>query len=306
MENSAPASTSAPSAAPSAPSVSAPTPSTGSESAPAAPASTGAPTPDFDFNQHLDKPVKLKVNGVDKELPLSKVLQDYQKAEAANEKFNKASELEKMLASKEVLFKQDPRKALQEFGHDPLLFAQQMLEDYLKEQEMSPEQKELNELRKFKEEQEKTKTEQEESKKQMEFQAAVDARKAELETNVLEAMDKVGLWKDVSTAQKMAEYMLEALDAGMDLTPEMAARLVKQDMQTSSKAMYGNLTGQQLFEILGEEGIKKVKEFDIGRVKTPSSATKSEAKPVSNTSVEGMENMSLSEYNRKLRQKLGL
>jgi hypothetical protein len=171
---------------------------------------------------------------------------------------------------------------------------------------MSPEQKELNDLRKFKEEQEKTKTEQEESKKQMEFQAAVDARKAELETNVMEAMDKVGLWKDVSTVQKMADYMIEAMDAGMDLTPEMAARLVKQDMQTSSKAMYGNLTGQQLFEILGEEGIKKVKEYDVGRVKSPSAATKAEPKKTSNTSIEGMENMSLSEYNRKLRQKLGL
>jgi hypothetical protein len=270
----------------------------------AAPASSGSPSPaaDFDFTQHLDKPIKFKVNGVDKELPLAKVIQDFQKAEAANERFNKAAELEKQIAAREELFKKDPRKALQEMGHNPTEVAQQWLEDYLKEQEMSPEQKELNELRKWREDQERTQKEQAESKQQQEFQAQVEARREELETNVIEAIEKVGLWKDVSTVQQIAAYMGEAFESGMDITPEMAARLVKRDQQNYSKSMYGNLNGEQLFQILGEDGIKKIKEYDLSRVKVPNQQS-AEKKPAP---AKPMEEMSLAEYNRKLRQELGL
>jgi hypothetical protein len=306
--------TSAPSAAPAqasaAPTTSSPSssPDTGSANpAPVTSSNPSAPTApeEFDVNKYLDKTFKTKINGVDKEVPLAKAIQDYQKFEAANEKFNKAAELEKSIAAKEALFKQDPRKALQELGHDPLAVAQQWLEDYLKEQEMSPEQKELNDLRREKEERNKTEAQKAEEAKKAEFEANVEARRQDLANGVMDAIDKNGMWRDERTIQAMADYMLNAFEAGMELTPDMAARLVKRDQQEYSKSAYGNMTGEQLFEILGEDNIKKVREFDVGRIKTPATQA-AKPKPAAPKLPEYDGKMSLAEYNKKLRQGFGM
>lgn len=314
MSDTATASVSSPtpstSAAPSAPVTSSSPSSSGTESGTPAPATSSqagaTSTPEaFDVNKYLDKTFKTKINGVEKEVTLAKAIQDYQKFEAANEKFTKAAELEKSIAEKEALFKQDPRKALQELGHDPLAVAQQWLEDFLKDQELSPEQRELNDLRKEKEERSRTEKESHEQKQKMEFEATVESRRQELETGVIEALEKHGLWKDESTAREMGAYMLEAFEAGIDLTPDMAARLVKRDHVEKFKHQFGGFTGEQLFAQLGEEGLKKLKEYDLSRIKTPAKVA-APSKPAAIQTPKFEEGMSLAEYNKKLRRDLGM
>lgn len=300
------ASSSAPSTSPS--SSEAPTPSSNASEASGTPSQPSGGTPtQFDINSHLDAPVKLKVNGAEKEYTLAKLIQEAQKFEAANERFNKASEMEKRLAEQEKMFKENPRKAMEQLGIDPFEFSQMTLEEFLKEQEKTPEQRELEELRRFQQEHLTKQQQAEEARKQQEFQAHVQAKTQELDTIIPELIEKYGLDKDISSAQRIADYMLEAMDNGMDLTYDMAARLVKREQETYFKNMFSRYKPEQIYSLLGDEGFQKLNEYSLNRVKAPTQTQQqSQQQPQNPPFKQSQKKESLAEYNRRLREELGL
>ena len=268
--------------------------------------STPAPASPFDINQHLDAAVKLKVNGAEKEYTLAKLLQEAQKFEAANERFNKAAEMEKTFAAREKLFKENPKQALKELGIDPYEFSQMTLEEFLQESEKTPEQKELERLKKFEQEQLSAKEQQEQARKQAEFDAILQGKQQELDTIIPEMIDKYGLIKDISSAQRIADVMLDAMEVGVDLTYDMAARLVKKEQEDYFKSMTSRMAPEQLYSYLGEDGFKKVSEYSLAKIKQQPAQQITPEPPKTPFKAQGDKKESLAEYNRRLRQELGL
>lgn len=292
-ESSAPSTSSTPSSAPESNSGS--TPSQGSQS---------APESDFDISKYLDKEVSVKVNGQDKKVSVAKMMQDYQLAEASNNRFQKASEIEKQHKSLMDSLKSDPAKVLKDMGLDPLEFSQRQLEEFIKSQEMTPEQKELAELRRFKEQQDLTRQEQQQLQEQQAFEAQVEIHRQEYSTKIVESMDKHSLPRDPAVVSMVADYLYNASEKGIDLPVEVAARLVKEDLTNNVKALLGQMNGDALFGMLGEDLARKIREYDLGRVGSKNSkpAQPSQSRPQMKSDTP----MTLEQINKKMREELGL
>ncbi len=58
------------------------------------------------------------------------------------------------------------------------------------------------------------------------------------------------------------------------MTAVEAAKLVQQDVEMRNQHLFKNLSPDQIIKIVGEDGLKKLREFDTSRLKDPSSGLK--------------------------------
>jgi antitoxin component of RelBE/YafQ-DinJ toxin-antitoxin module len=232
------------------------------------------------------------------------MMQDFQLGSAANERFMKAAEIEKQHKQLMDSLKSDPAKVFKEMGMDPLEFSQRQLEEFIRSQEMTPEQKELAELRRFKEEQELTRQEQQQLQEQKTFEAQVEIHRQEYSTKIVESMDKHSLPRDPAVVSMVADYLYNASEKGIDLPVEVAARLVKEDLTNNVKSLLGQMSGDALFGMLGEDLARKIRDYDLGRVgaknNKPTQPSQFKSQMKSDTP------MTLEQINKKMREDLGL
>lgn len=287
-----------------APSTSTSAPESSSSSTPSSgQAVDSAPTGDFDISKYLDREVPVKINGQEKKVSIAKMMQDFQLGQAANERFQKAAEIEKQHKQLMDSLKSDPAKVLKDMGLDPLEFSQKQLENFIQSQEMSPEQKELAELRRFKEEQEMARQEQQQMQEKQAFEAQVEIHRQEYSNKIQESMEKHNLPKDPAVVGMVADYLYNASEKGIDLPVEVAARLVKEDLTNNVKTLLGQMSGDSLFAMLGEDLARKIREYDLGRVGVKQKQPQ-QAKPTSQIKSDAP--MTLEQINKKMREDLGL
>ena len=265
-----------------------------------------SPQPEFSWNDHLDKEMELKINGKEQKVSLAKMKADYQKALAAEERFQQASAKEKQAMSILSSLKDNPAKALQELGIDPYEFSRSQIEQVIRDHEESPEQKELRELRDFKSKQETEVKTREEQRQQMEAEAKHQVTMEQLQTDIISSMEKHKLRRDESSVRAIAGMMHTAFKQGIEMTADHAARLYAQEQKASVSHSLKDLSGDELLAMLGEEVAAKIRQSDLARVKASSKAQQSSA-PKSNPLSENIVDPSdLKELNKKLRQELGL
>lgn len=295
-------------AAPSAPSETPSQSATPDSSTPSTPASVApaAAAEEWSVDKYLDRPVKVKVNGQEKEIPLSRVLQDYQTSQAAQEKFTKAAEMQKQYEGVMASFQKNPAEALKAFGIDTVQFAQQQLEQYIKSQEESPEQKELRELKAYKESIETEKLTAKEQAEMARQEREVEVATQELQTKIVDAMSKYDLPKDYTVISNIANYLQQADERGIAMTESQAAALVKEDMQNNYRHILNQMTPEQIYKHLGDDMTKKLRQYDLAQLKSPTQektgvkADVDMAKPVRVKQAETLDQM-----NRRLRKEFG-
>ena len=302
---------SAPEATPAAPvETGAPSSAPSSSSPSSAPASADkmapmSPSPDdFSVERFANSMVKVKVNGQEKEIPLSRVIQDYQRDQASQERFAKASEIQKQNDAMIAAFKKSPAEALKAFGIDPVEFSQKQLEDFIRSKEETPEARELRELRAFREASEAEKKILVEQQEQQQRTAAVNAAAAEIETKIIDSMTKHNLPRDPSVVGMIADYMARGHDEGYTVTAEMAASLVKEDLQNNYKHLIGQFSPEQLYGFLGDDTVKKMRDYELAKLKSPTPPPVPAAAPEAANTPKQRAGESLSQFNRRIRNEL--
>jgi len=191
-----------------------------------------------------------------------------QEAAQANKKAMKVLEEWNQLTS---LIK-DPRKAFEIFRHpsiglDPEKIAEDLIYEKIQREQMTPEQKEAAELkaRLMRLEDEKKAQEQEAQTQQM--KALEEKYTNDYQSKIISTLEKAGLPKNRRTVARMANYMLAGLQEGVELDPSDVIELVRKDYLEDIQGLFGQLEGDKLLEVLGEDVAKKIRATDLARIK---------------------------------------
>jgi hypothetical protein len=163
----------------------------------------------------LPPKIKVKVDGHDLEVSQEELVRDYQMRQASQKRFQEAAQLkqeaqEQMEALK--FAKENPIEFFRATGVNAKEFAEKVLLQELEESMLSPEEKELRELRNY-----KSKLEQEQKQRltlQQEQQRLAREQQTaqELENEILEVLTASNLKPNPRNIAKVAEYLLASLD----------------------------------------------------------------------------------------------
>lgn len=238
---------------------------------------------------------KVKIDGEEKEVPLEDLIANYQKGTAAYKKFEEAAKLkkeadERMKMDQELLrlLKEDPRALLMhpEVGHsreDIRKLAEGFLVEELELEQMTPEQRELKELRAKLKQQEEEKAQAEAAEREARIEAQKEHLAVEWTNTIKDILPKYGLPASARTIAQMATHKERALEQGYDLPWEEAAKLTKEDFMRWQREIYNSLDGDDLVKVLGQDVADKLRKATLAKAKpTPPPSPSTPSAPKAN------------------------
>lgn len=232
---------------------------------------------------------KIKSDGVDEELDYDDLVRLAQKGKSADSRFKEASttkkETEQLLAN----IKNNPIAALKQLEATPYFqenpkaiidllgperaqkFAEDLIWHQMQQEKMSPEQRELEELREQKKAWDAAKQKREEDEKTQAFEAERNEWREKYTAQFGEALDQFGLPKTPETIEIMASLNYAALENGYEPDLKELAEATRTQLTDRTRSLLGGLDEAALFDLLGEDISKKLRMHDISRLKSPTS-----------------------------------
>lgn len=238
--------------------------------------------------KNLKKKYALTVNGKSEEYELDlgndeEIKKHLQKSKASDQKFQEAAEVRKAAMEFIEQLRKNPRRVLSDpnIGIDVKKFAEEILNEEIKEMEKSPEQREKDKLLKELEELKAKDKQREEESQRSEMSRLQLEQERILESDISAALDIGGMPKTARTVKAMAEMMMIALENGIDLSARDIAPIVKNTTLSEFKEVVSSLTDDQLEDFLGKEVLGRLRKKNIARSKpiNTASAVKSVAAP---------------------------
>lgn len=237
------------------------------------------------------KKLKYKYNGkeVEEDLPFEipddEASAEYMKkhlqmSKLASSKASETAQMQKDLANFFEQLKKNPRKVLQDpnINVDMKKMINEMIQEEIDNSSKSPEllakEKLEQELKSLKEEREQEKEEQ----RQRELSHLQEIEYQRYDTLMTEALEKhPDLPKSNYVVKKMADYMIEGLKRGIDLTPEDIVPIVKQELQDDLREMFSKMPEDIVEGIVGKETVNKLRKKNLAKAKAnpPASSAKS-------------------------------
>lgn len=218
---------------------------------------------------------KLKINGREEEVDEQTLVRKAQLASAADEKFREAAEMRKSAEQFFETLKTNPKAILMNPEFQQMIGFREIAEEYLggelKRELMDPVQRELEDLRDFKRKQEEALKSQEQERltkaQQQELQQLQQRAMQEYDTKITEALQTSSIAKTPEAVSRVVGLMEKALTNGYDLDPATAVAMVQDQYRTDLQAMAGTLDGEQLVKFFGDDIIKKLRKYDLTRIK---------------------------------------
>lgn len=215
--------------------------------------------------------MKLKVNGKDVEMDEAEVIRRAQLASGADEKFREASDLRKQATQLVEALRANPLDVLGKLGVDVREFTESYLAKELQREMLSPEQRELQELREWRQQQqaqhEASQKEQMTRAQQQEMAKLQQRAAQEYDTKITEVLSQSNVPKTAYTVKRVAELLMGALQKGYDLDVNTAVDMVREGYTTDLQSMVGGLDGEPLVKFLGPELLKKLRKHDLAQLK---------------------------------------
>lgn len=222
---------------------------------------------------------KVKVDGAELEVPLAELETDYQLKAASHKKLREAAALRKEAEAAVAKLKADPRRALRELGVDVRKLSEDELSEALAEEMMSPAEKALRDREKAIAEREARIEAAEAERKEAEIAAQVPVLFEQYERGVKDALRGAGLPETPQLMRAVAAQVEDDLKAGLELNFSAAASVVAQHFTSYLGDTLKNAGAESLVRLLGEEGLKKLREYDLGRLKAPAPVVPAAAQP---------------------------
>lgn len=228
------------------------------------------------------KTFKIKANGKTKEIKLDMSKDaDIQKylelAEGSREKFEEAAGLRKQVEALVKELKSNPLAILKnkELGLDVKKLATQILEEELKDLEMSPEQKKLAEMERQLKEFEEEKKRISEEKKTAELEKARMQAMQQFDDEVTEALSGTKLPKSPYVVKRISDALLEVYnmtdEGGNPLYPDASVKdvlpYVEEQINNEIKALFEVAPDEVLESMLGKGRLDKMRKNRIAKAK---------------------------------------
>jgi len=231
----------------------------------------------------LDAVVTVKVNGETKELTVREVMKLNQLENASQAKMREASELKSQVQQIMKLAKSDPKAFLRQTGIDPYDFAESTLAEKFELMQMSPEQKELMDLKNYKKSQEQREKEDLDAQEKHHMSRLESQEMETLDQEIGSALQEHGI-SDKYLASQVAARMLSASRQNKTLTAKQAAASVKQEYDSSILNVLSKMDAEAIHKALGKDKLKLLREYDVKRVSGNQTSQQSQspgAKPAS-------------------------
>lgn len=240
--------------------------------------------------------LKLKVYGDELEEDLPDFLQvsdnpeaveyltkQFQMAKAAQRAMQENTSYKNQVTQFLQSFKSDTKSALLQMGIDPKEFAAAVIEEEIKKSQMSPEQREKEELQaKLKKIEDERKQEKEEAERK-ELERLQQAEYQKIETQMERALEKTALPKEPYVVKKIAEYMLIGERSGVELTPEDVLPLVEKEIRADIQSLIRALGEDKVEDFIGKDVFNKIRKKNLGKVKQTPGTVKAAIKDTGKT-----------------------
>ncbi len=207
------------------------------------------------------------------------VKREVQKARAANKRFDEAARL-RGEAEQAFSMLKDPaslRQILQDprVGVDLKKFAEDYVWEQIQQQQREAEWAKDPAAKQRWEDGEELKRRRDADARAKEEGASRQQRDAQArhetvyEQKFMKALETGGIPKTPEAVARMAELTMMAVDKNIDLTTEEIAQVYLAELEQADRARYGGATGEQLARMIGEDGLKRLREYDLSRLKNP-------------------------------------
>lgn len=198
--------------------------------------------------------------------------------------------------------KTNPRKALQNpaVGIDIKQLAAEILEEEIREAQKSPEQIEKerleNRLKELEEERERER--QEMSQRELE---RLTEREFERYDNLMSsALESSDLPKSPYVVKKMTEYMIQAVENGIDVEPKDVIPLIRNEMLGDVQELLRGMPAEMVEQLLGNDIITALRKQRVAAAKKPpvpvKSAVRDVAKNTEKKESEPVKKMSIKDF----------
>lgn len=220
------------------------------------------------------KKFKLKVDGKEEDFELDlnneeEVKKHLQMSRASQRRMQEATELRKAAEQFIDMLRTNPRKVLSDpsINVDLKKLAQEYINEEIEQAAKSPEQIEKEKLTKELEELRERYKKDEEDRKSKEMERLQAEQEEKISTGIESALKASELPKTPYTVRKMAEMMMQALEHGIDLSPNDLIPVLRKQMQTDIKELFSASSDDVLEELIGKENITRVRKKTVAKVK---------------------------------------
>lgn len=222
----------------------------------------------------LKKKLKLKVDGKDIEEEFDPNDDEYmtkqlQMAKVAQKRMGEYAQLEREVREFIEKLRQDPKAVLSDptIGIDMKKLAAAVIEEEIANSQKSPEQIERekleNELKSLKDQREKERKDWEVK----EFERLQEQEMERYDNQISSALESSDLPKSPYVVKKMADYLLMALNAGVDVTPEDVLPLVRDEIHGDIKDMFGVMPEEVIEKMIGKDVLGRIRKKKVASAK---------------------------------------
>lgn len=237
----------------------APAPETPAPEAPAAaPDTTAAAAPAKPAKAPAEAPKMVIIGG--REYPEADLVAAIGRAGTVAQGLQQLASERKAFEEAQGQFK-DPKKLrayLKAQGVDPEQWAAETIAEAVQEEALTPEQRELAQLRAEKAERETAAKAAEEKKAKDEHEAKVKGTIKAYEDKYIAAMVDYGLPRTARTVEQLLDIVEAGIDAGLDVSQEAAAQILHAQLIESNRPLFKDMALPRLKEVLGDDVVKKI------------------------------------------------
>lgn len=241
------------------------------------------------------KQLKLKVHGeeLSEELPfeieenpeaIEYLTKQLQLSKAAQRAMQEKSSFEQQVKQFFQGFKSDTKSALKQMGIDPKEFAAAVIEEEIKNSQLTPEQRELEELKAEKRRLEEERKKEREEFEQKELERLRQVEYERIDNQITEALDSSDLPKTPYTVRKLAEYMLYGSQNGIELSAKDVLPIVREELLGDLKTIIESLGDDAAEEFIGKEVLNRFRKKNLAKAKQTPATVKAAIKDVGNSS----------------------
>lgn len=218
-----------------------------------------------------------KVNGRVKDIEFDpsndeEVLKYLSKAMAADEKFQEAASLRKNVEMLVNELRSNPRGVLShpELGLDLKKFAQDILNEEIEELQKTPEQKELEKLKKELSDKDARLKQEEELKRTAEMQRLEEQAFKQFDEDITSALEKSTLPKSPYVVKRIADTMIEAVNMGYkDVTVFDIMPIVENQINGEMQGMFGAMPEEVMEKLIGKENLNRLRKKRLSTRNAP-------------------------------------
>lgn len=211
-----------------------------------------------------ERTFKLKVYGQERELPEKDVIAAAQRFIAGQDAFKRTQKEQATFVER---FKKDPWAVMQELELDPDQLAHDRLLAKIKRERMTPEQRELEDLKSEKQKWTEKQAQEAEMQKQQEYQTTVEDIKNTTSDDIRETMATLTDFKqDKQTAIKILDKMQNALNYGKVITAGQAVEMLRKEREDLLR-WASESNPDSIAKVLGPDRIANVNKAQIENAK---------------------------------------